>query len=78
MSYPYERNLVNHPPTDRTQTVMELTRIKIHELAAAIDTACPDGREKSLAFTKLEETTMWTMASLARGDYDREQDLRPR
>ena len=70
MSYPIQRNLVNHPPTKATQVVMEDLRIKAHEFAAAIDRSCPPGREKSLAFTKLEEAVMWSMASLARDDYD--------
>lgn len=77
MNYPYERNLVNHPPTAETQAIMEATRSIIHRLASAIDIACPIGRERSLAFTKLEEMTMWTMASLARADYDEANEQGP-
>lgn len=34
--------------------------------ADLIDELCPDGREKSLAITKLEEAMMWGNAALAR------------
>lgn len=43
---------------------------EIRELAKAfaelIYTACPPSREKSLAFTKLEEVVMWANAAIAR------------
>ena len=35
-------------------------------LAAIINDACPESREKSLAFTALEEAVMWANASIAR------------
>jgi len=31
-----------------------------------VDVNCPNGREKSLAFTKLEEAKMWASAAVAR------------
>ena len=69
--YPIKRNLVNHPPTD-----MESVRAMAHKFAAAIDYYCPQGREQSLAFTKLEEAVMWSIASIARESYDaREREL---
>jgi len=37
-------------------------------LAAYINENCPDSREKSLAFTKLEEAVMWANASIARNE----------
>ena len=35
-------------------------------LASLIDDECPESREKSLAFTKLEEAVFWANASIAR------------
>lgn len=35
--------------------------------AEIIDELCPDGREKALVFTKLQEADMWACASIARG-----------
>lgn len=35
-------------------------------LALVVNEACEDGREKSLALTKLEEATMWATAAIAR------------
>ena len=68
--YPIERNLTNHPPTAETQQVMEDIRVVAKLLATAIDEGCPQSREKSLAFTNLEQALMWSMASLARSDFD--------
>lgn len=34
-------------------------------LAAILNERCPDGREKSLALTKLEECAMWANKSIA-------------
>ena len=43
-------------------------KIREHALnyAELIDENCPDGREKSLAITKLEEVVMWANAAIAR------------
>jgi hypothetical protein len=70
MGYSIERNLVSHPPSEETRENMELLRTKIWDLAGEIEYRCEDGSEKSLAYPKLEEVTMWAMASLARSDYD--------
>ena len=37
-------------------------------LAMLINDNCPESREKSLAFTKLEECVMWANASIARNE----------
>lgn len=34
--------------------------------ANVVEVACPDGREKSLALTKIEEAMMWANAAIAR------------
>ncbi len=38
------------------------------QFAQDINVACPDGREKSLAITKLEEVVMWANAAIARNE----------
>lgn len=35
-------------------------------LMAVIDDNCPDGREKSIAFTELETAKMWASAAVCR------------
>jgi hypothetical protein len=39
-----------------------------HHMASYIQENCPDSREKSLAFTKLEEAVMWANAAIARNE----------
>lgn len=41
-------------------------RAKGLELAELIHGMCPDSRERSVAFTKLDEVIMWANASIAR------------
>lgn len=43
-----------------------MIRAKAMELAALIDTECPECREKSLAFTRIAEASLWANASIAR------------
>ena len=52
------------PFGDQPQRYVEL-REKARELAQLIDNHCPDSREKSLAFTKLQESIMFANASIA-------------
>lgn len=57
-----------HPPkTGQPEKYNEL-REKAKELANLIEKDCPDSREKSLAYTKLEEAIMWANASIARNE----------
>lgn len=56
-----------HPPRDqetvrRHHQVREACRYAANVLATVV----PDGREKSLALTKLEEAMMWGNAGIAR------------
>ena len=67
MPYNAEKNLTNHAPADedvidRFETIRETAKV----LASRIDARCPESREKSLAFTNLEQTVMWAVASIAR------------
>lgn len=56
-----------HPPKDESAVrAHEGVRDAHLRLAGLIDGACPDGREKSLAITKLEESMMWANAAIAR------------
>ena len=40
----------------------------VKQLAYVIDNVCPDGREKSLSLTRLEEAVMWANKSVSRMD----------
>lgn len=56
-----------HPPKDdRTRIKHEIIRKTMFNAAVEVAHLCPDGREKSLAFTKLEEAMMWANAAIAR------------
>lgn len=46
---------------------VEAIRAKAIELAENIEITCPEGREKSLALTKLEEVSMWAIKAIAHG-----------
>jgi len=56
-----------HPPSE--EKAVKHVQIREHgrTLAELIDGMVPDGREKSLALTKIEEAIMWANAGLARG-----------
>ena len=55
-----------HPPKGDQAEIYDDFRSAARRAAYLIDDNCPDGREKSLAFTKLEEAVMWANASIAR------------
>lgn len=56
-----------HPPsTDKVIAAHEQARELFKNLAGHFNTVLPDGREKSLAFTALEEALFWVNASIAR------------
>lgn len=61
-----ENNFTYHAPTEITKLKYETIREKSKELAYLISDLVPDGREKSLALTKLEEVSMWANAGIAR------------
>lgn len=56
-----------HPPRDE-ETVRrhEGVRDLCGDLATYLTSHLPDGREKSLAITKLEEVMFWSNAAIAR------------
>lgn len=56
-----------HPPkTGRRVSQHENVRAMCLDIATSMDEALPDGREKSLAITKIEEAMFWANAALAR------------
>ncbi len=57
-----------HSPKDDQPYRYEELRKKAKELAEMIDRYCIDSREKSLAFTNLEQSVMWANASIARNE----------
>ena len=67
MAYDAEHTMTNHPPVDDTIVHrFEELREAFKATAAEVDGLCPDSREKSLAFTNLEQALMWAVASIAR------------
>lgn len=56
-----------YPAEDQvTRDKHETVRMVCSTAATALDGLCPDGREKSLAMTALEEAMMWANAAIAR------------
>lgn len=51
---------------DEAQAV-DMLREQFVELALSVNRLLPDGREKSLALTKLREASMWSNQGIARG-----------
>ena len=62
------RNFTYHAPKAGQPERYTEIREKAMEFAELIDRECPESREKSLAFTKLEESIMWANASIARNE----------
>jgi hypothetical protein len=60
-----ENTFTYHPPfgtqLQRYQDLRDLAK----NLALVIDGFCPESREKSLAFTNLQQAVMWANASIA-------------
>jgi hypothetical protein len=58
-----------HPPTSRfVADQHSYVRTALHSVANMLNGTLPDGREKALAITKLEEAMFWANAALARGN----------
>lgn len=61
-----ENNFKYHAPKERQPEKYQILRNEGKSFAKKILDLCPDSRERSIAFTKLEETIMWANASIAR------------
>lgn len=55
-----------HAPDDEKIIKHGTVRNQVLEIAMDWDAELPDGREKALAITKLEEATFWANAAIAR------------
>lgn len=55
-----------HKPDAKKVQEHELVRAQVKGLAHYWDANLPNGREKSLALTKLEEAMFWANAAIAR------------
>lgn len=61
-----DRRFTFHPASREQANIYEVIRQDALEMAKGIDRLCPDGREKALAITHLEEVVFWANASVAR------------
>ena len=57
-----------HPPKDGQTAKYEALRNEAKILAIMIEDLCPNSREKSVAFTNLEQAVMWANAAIARNE----------
>lgn len=55
-----------HPPTAEGAQVHQALSRHYTALAEQIEQMLPEGREKALAYTKLEESKFWASAAVAR------------
>lgn len=55
-----------HKPTSERAELHETIRYLFKQVSGFLNTNLPEGREKSLAFTKLEEAMFWSNAAIAR------------
>lgn len=60
-----ENNFTYHAPSTDMPQKFETLRKKAKELAYLINELVPNGREQSLAQTKLQEVIMWANAGIA-------------
>ena len=63
-----EKRFTYHAPKAGQPAKYEKLRSKARELAELVNELCPESREKSLAITALEESSMWANASIARNE----------
>jgi hypothetical protein len=60
------RRFTYHRPEDQKVQDHNNIRLNFRTFAEGLNTVLPEGREKSLAFTALEESSFWAHAAIAR------------
>jgi len=65
-----ENRFTYHPPKEGQADVYVHIREMAKTFAYELNELCPEGREKSLAITHLEEVVFWANASIARAGGD--------
>lgn len=61
-----------HPPTPERAEKHETVRKLLRQVAGYLNENLPEGREKSLVVTHLEEAMFWANAAIARDNGNRE------
>jgi hypothetical protein len=61
-----ETRFTYHAPKGDQTKKYEIIREMAKTFATLLSNICPDCRETSLAFTKIEEAVMWANAAIAR------------
>lgn len=62
-----------HPPrTPDRISAHEQVRALCADIAETLDELLPDGREKALVFTNIEQAMFWSNAAIARAPYSAE------
>jgi hypothetical protein len=65
-----EHNFSYHAPNQEKKELHTEIRATLGQVARYFDELLPDGREKSLVLTKLEEAMFWANAAIARNNND--------
>jgi len=58
------------PPTDEQKSAINMLQSAAVDLATAIEMLVPDGRDKSIALTHLEDTLMRAVRGIFTGGHD--------
>lgn len=61
-----DNNFRYHPPKEGQAETYQEIRDKAKELVMLINKKVPEGREKALAITNIEQSVMWANAGIAR------------
>ena len=68
LEHDLDHRFAYHPPKTSTVAARHSdVRTAANAFAHFVNDVCPDGREKSLAVTAIEEAMMWANAAIARG-----------